>query len=147
MVLLVARWVSLVLLLMLAGLQLKLWVSGGMRDVWRIEVAVRHQETENAKQQARNEQLAAEVSDLKKGAEAIEERARSELGMVKNDEVFYQVIESDGPDVDNFAGGLIDSGQLADSAHVTGVSGASVSASGGADSGGAGTKRLAQAAH
>lgn len=84
------------LLLMLAGLQVKLWVSSGMRDVWRIELAVRHQESENAKQQARNEQLAAEVSDLKQGAEAIEERARSELGMVKNDEVFYQVIDTNG---------------------------------------------------
>lgn len=106
MVLIVARWVSLVLLLMLAALQLKLWVSGGMRDVWRIELAVRHQEAENAKQQARNEQLAAEVSDLKEGAEAIEERARSELGMVKNDEVFYQVIEANGPVVDSFAESL-----------------------------------------
>ena len=95
--LLVARWVSLVLLLMLAGLQVKLWVSGGMRDVWRIELAVHNQVAENAKQHARNEQLAAEVSDLKEGAEAIEERARSELGMVKNDEVFYQVIEANGP--------------------------------------------------
>lgn len=142
MVLLVARWVSLVLLLMLAGLQLKLWVSGGMRDVWRIELAVRHQETENAKQQARNEQLSAEVSDLKEGAEAIEERARSELGMVKNDEVFYQVIETNGPDVDNFAGGLIDAGQRTDSGHLILASDANASAAGGAD-----TKQLAQAAH
>lgn len=130
----VARWVSLILLLMLAGLQLKLWVSGGMRDVWRIELAVRRQEAENAKQQARNEQLAAEVSDLKEGAEAIEERARSELGMVKNDEVFYQVIEADGPVVDSFVessegsgydfpaqdlpmSGGADSNQLAQAAH------------------------------
>ena len=78
---------------MLAGLQVKLWVSGGMRDVWRLEAAVEQQRAENLKQQNRNEQLAAEVADLKEGAEAIEERARSELGMVKNDEVFYQVIE------------------------------------------------------
>ena len=117
-ILLVARWVSLMLLLMLAGLQLKLWVSGGMRDVWRIELAVRHQEGENAKQQARNEQLAAEVSDLKEGAEAVEERARSELGMVKNDEVFYQVIEANAPieasglAIDDAAERLHDSGQL-----------------------------------
>ena len=129
--LLVARWVSLMLLLMLAGLQVKLWVSGGMRDVWRIELAVRHQERENAKQQARNEQLAAEVSDLKEGAEAIEERARSELGMVKNDEVFYQVIETNGPSVDAVAEGLVDSGHVTD-----------YPVSSGADS-----KQLAQAAH
>lgn len=130
-ILLVARWVSLMLLLMLAGLQGKLWVSGGMRDVWRIELAVRHQERENAKQQARNEQLAAEVSDLKEGAEAIEERARSELGMVKNDEVFYQVIETNGPSVDAVAEGLVDSGHVTD-----------YPVSSGADS-----KQLAQAAH
>ncbi len=96
MILPVSRWVSLLLLLILAGLQVKLWVSGGMRDVWRLELAVAHQQSENAVQASRNEQLAAEVSDLKQGAEAVEERARSELGMVKNDEVFYQVIESAG---------------------------------------------------
>lgn len=89
----VSRWVSLLLLILLAGLQVKLWVSGGMRDVWRLEAAVELQRSENLKQHNRNEQLAAEVADLKEGAEAIEERARSELGMVKNDEVFYQVIE------------------------------------------------------
>lgn len=135
--LLVARWVSLILLLMLAGLQVKLWVSGGMRDVWRIELAVRNQENENAKQQARNEQLAAEVSDLKEGAEAIEERARSELGMVKNDEVFYQVIEANGavetkgPAADDFAESLTEAGNLTDFPV----------------SGGAVAPQLAQAAH
>ena len=132
--LLVARWVSLVLLLMLAGLQVKLWVSGGMRDVWRIEVAVRNQESENAKQHARNEQLAAEVSDLKEGAEAIEERARSELGMVKNDEVFYQVIQVNGP-VETTAPSLAES--MVEPAHATRFS----------DSGTADSKRLAQAEH
>ena len=132
--LIVARWVSLILLLMLAGLQLKLWVSGGMRDVWRIELAVRRQEAENAKQHARNEQLAAEVSDLKEGAEAIEERARSELGMVKNDEVFYQVIEADGPVVDSFVESLNGSGHDFPAQDFP--------ATGGADS-----NQLAQAAH
>ena len=135
--LLVTRWVSLMLLLMLAGLQVKLWVSGGMRDVWRIELAVRHQESENAKQQARNEQLAAEVSDLKEGAEAVEERARSELGMVKNDEVFYQVIdtnglvETNGSTDDDYAAHSTKSENLIDLP----------------DSNGADAKQLAQAAH
>ena len=125
------------LLLMLAGLQVKLWVSGGMRDVWRIELAVRHQENENAKQQARNEQLAAEVSDLKEGAEAVEERARSELGMVKNDEVFYQVIdtkelaETNGRSDASYAAHSTESADLID-----------FPASNGADA-----KQLAQAAH
>ncbi len=130
--LIVARWVSLVLLLMLAGLQLKLWVSGGMRDVWRIELAVHNQEEENAKQQALNEQLAAEVNDLKEGAEAIEERARSELGMVKNDEVFYQVIEANGPAAEAFGESLADTSQGSESELVSGRADA---------------KQLAQAAH
>jgi cell division protein FtsB len=91
----VFRWVSLLLLLLLASLQVKLWVSGGMREVWRLEKAVAKQTLENTRQNDKNAQLAAEVEDLKDGAEAVEERARSELGMVKNDEVFYQVIETD----------------------------------------------------
>jgi cell division protein FtsB len=91
----VFRWVSLALLLVLASLQIKLWVSGGMREVWRLEKAVADQTAENKAQNDKNAQLSAEVEDLKDGAEAVEERARSELGMVKNDEVFYQVIESD----------------------------------------------------
>jgi cell division protein FtsB len=78
---------------MVSALQVKLWVTSGMRDVWRLEHAVDAQAQENAKQQSKNEQLAAEVADLKEGAEAVEERARSELGMVKNGEIFYQVIE------------------------------------------------------
>jgi cell division protein FtsB len=82
------------LLLILAMLQVKLWVSGGMREVWRLQDAVVSQQADNAKQKSRNEQLAAEVADLKEGAEAVEERARAELGMVKTDEVFYQVVES-----------------------------------------------------
>ena len=138
--LLVTRWVSLMLLLMLAGLQVKLWVSGGMRDVWRIELAVRHQESENAKQQARNEQLAAEVSDLKEGAEAVEERARSELGMVKNDEVFYQVIDTNGLAETNSA-------TDADFAQHSTESGESGNLIDFPPSNGADAKQLAQAAH
>jgi len=122
------------LLLMLAGLQVKLWVSGGMRDVWRLELAVRHQESENAKQHTRNEQLAAEVSDLKEGAEAVEERARSELGMVKNDEVFYQVIEVNGPSEASAAGFAERATESAQSPRLS-------------DSGAADSKRLAQAEH
>ena len=143
--LLVTRWVSLMLLLMLAGLQVKLWVSGGMRDVWRIELAVRHQESENSKQQARNEQLAAEVSDLKVGAEAVEERARSELGMVKNDEVFYQVIDTN-------SSGLAETNRATDAdfaQHSTeaGESGESGNLIDFPPSNGAYAKQLAQAAH
>ena len=59
------------------------------------------QRSENAELRKRNEALAAEVEDLKSGTEAIEERARSELGMIKPGEVFYQVIEPETPAKEN----------------------------------------------
>jgi cell division protein FtsB len=89
-----SRWLSLVFLVLLSTLQVKLWVSGGMRDVWRLEKAVAEQKQINAAQLEKNQRLAAEVADLKGGAEAVEERARSELGMVKTGETFYQVIDA-----------------------------------------------------
>ena len=58
-----------------------------------VEQRLDEQKKENAKLKQRNEALAAEVQDLKSGREAIEERARSELGLVKPDETFYQVVE------------------------------------------------------
>ena len=89
-----SRWIALGLLVLLATLQLKLWVSGGMRDVWRLqqEVLVQTHRAEERKQ--RNDVLTAEVLDLKTGQEAIEERARAELGMVGSGETFYQLIEA-----------------------------------------------------
>jgi cell division protein FtsB len=74
-------------------LQVRLWTGeGSVADVWRISKAVEAQRNENAGLQARNAALAAEVTDLKKGTAAIEERARSELGMIKEGETFFQVI-------------------------------------------------------
>lgn len=67
-----------------------------MADYWRIRQAVESQQEENARLQARNNALRAEVEDLKRGTAAIEERARSELGMIKKGETFYQVILPDG---------------------------------------------------
>lgn len=86
------RWVSLLLLVVLAGLQVKLWVSGGMSELLQLQATVESQSEKNAAQRAKNARLAAEVLDLKQGDDAIEERARAELGMVKADEIFYQVI-------------------------------------------------------
>ena len=78
---------------LLAVLQIRLWVGeGSFADVWRISAAVEAQRAENDRLRARNAALAAEVSDLKKGTAAIEERARSELGMIKEGETFFQVI-------------------------------------------------------
>ena len=78
--------------LALALLQLKLWMSdGGLHELWELRAEVEAQSAENARLAARNAALEAEVRDLKEGLDAIEERARSELGMVKRNETFYQV--------------------------------------------------------
>jgi cell division protein FtsB len=90
----VLRWIALVLLVVLIALQVHLWVGqGGMRDLWRLHQRVQDQKGENAQLRKRNETLSAEVDDLKHGDEAIEERARAELGLVKPGEIFYQVVE------------------------------------------------------
>lgn len=74
-------------------LQYRLWVSDqGMREIWRLQQAVEAQTSANTEQRDRNRQLLAEVTDLKVGLAALEERARSELGMVGNNETFYQIV-------------------------------------------------------
>ncbi|HTI96498.1 MAG TPA: cell division protein FtsB [Rudaea sp.] len=88
------RYIALILLILLIALQIKFWTGeGGMRDVWRLQERISEQKTENQKLKQRNEALSAEVQDLKSGKGAIEERARSELGLIKPGEVFYQVVE------------------------------------------------------
>ncbi len=88
------RWVALVLVILLIALQVHLWTGqGGVRDVWLLEKRVAEQKAENTQLKKRNETLSAEVEDLKHGDEAIEERARSELGLLKPGETFYQVVE------------------------------------------------------
>ena len=90
------------LLLLLFLLQYKLWLGeGGYADVHRLEQRVSEQAEENANLLRRNKQLEAEVQDLRQGYEAIEERARSELGMIKEGEEFYQVVPAPGADPDN----------------------------------------------
>jgi cell division protein FtsB len=88
------RWIVLGLLVLIAALQLKLWTgAGGMPDAWRLRERVGAQAEQNGQLLRRNQDLGADVQDLKEGREAVEERARSELGMVKPGEVFYQVVE------------------------------------------------------
>ena len=92
---LLRRWWPVLLLLMLFGaLQAKLWFgAGGWRDAKELQRTVEEQRAENARLQQRNDALTAEVEDLKSGETAVEERARSELGMVKPGETFYRVVE------------------------------------------------------
>ncbi|MGH8214297.1 MAG: cell division protein FtsB [Rhodanobacteraceae bacterium] len=87
------KWLALVLIALLIGLQVKLWVGdGGMRDLRAIRARVSTQQAENAKLKQRNEALGADVEDLKHGQDAVESRARSQLGLIKPGEVFYQVV-------------------------------------------------------
>lgn len=88
------RWVALLLILVLIGLQLKLWTgSGGMHEVQALRAALHKQGDENDRLRQRNQALAADVSDLKHGKQAVEARARAELGLIKPGETFYQVVE------------------------------------------------------
>ena len=88
------RWMLLVLALLLGWLQYRLWFgSGGQREVEALQQQVQQQAHDNAGLKQRNEALAAEVEDLKSGEAAVEERARSELGMIKPGEKFYRVVE------------------------------------------------------
>lgn len=88
--------IALVLLLLLLWLQYKLWLQdGGIPEVIELQQEIEEVKAEVDKLQERNSSLDAEVKDLKKGLDAIEERARSEMGMIKQGEVYYQVIEPD----------------------------------------------------
>jgi cell division protein FtsB len=90
----ILRWVGLILVVILIALQLKLWVGGGgMAEVDSLRTSVKTQAEENATLQKRNEALAADVEDLKHGEQATEARARQELGLIKQGETFYQVVE------------------------------------------------------
>jgi cell division protein FtsB len=92
------RILAVVLGFALVLLQYRLWLSDqGLREVSRLQSAVDAQAAANREQSERNRQLAAEVNDLKVGLAALEERARSELGMVGNSETFYQVVTAATP--------------------------------------------------
>ena len=81
-------------MILIALLQYPLWLGkGSWLRVWNVNQQISEQKTKNDAAKQRNETLEAEVHDLKQGNAAIEERARTELGMMKQDEVFYQVID------------------------------------------------------
>jgi len=82
-----------VLVFLTVLLQYRVWLSDdGVREAYRLRQAVAQQTSTNAELTRRNDHLAAEVADLKSGMTAVEERARSELGMIAAGESFYQVV-------------------------------------------------------
>jgi len=88
------RVLTLTLAALIVLIQYPLWLGkGSWFRVWEVDQQIRAQRDTNRQHQARNNALEAEVRDLKVGLEAIEERARSELGMVRQDEIFFQVLE------------------------------------------------------
>lgn len=87
------RIIITILLVLFVLLQFKLWLGeGGFREVTRLELRVESQQQKNEELLQRNARLQAEVEDLRERLDAVEERARNELGLIKPDEEFYQVI-------------------------------------------------------
>ena len=83
---------------LLLALQYPLWIGkGSWMRVWELDRSLEQQRLVNASLKARNDALDADVKDLKQGMEAVEERARMELGMIRKDEIFYQVVEPAAP--------------------------------------------------
>ena len=83
-----------VLLLMLLVLQYRLWVGqGSLAEVSQLRAKISQQEKRMEEMKRRNDALRAEVEDLKHGLEAVEARARSELGMIKEGEIYYQIVQ------------------------------------------------------
>jgi cell division protein FtsB len=88
------RTLAVILVALIVLVQAPLWIGkGGWLRVAQLEESVEKEQDKNGELEARNAALAAEVRDLKQGTEAVEERARYELGLVKRDEVFFQVVE------------------------------------------------------
>jgi cell division protein FtsB len=86
------RFLAGILGALILAIQFPLWLGkGGWLRVWDVDQQLAAQNVKNEGLEVRNAALAAEVKDLKQGTDAVEERARYELGMVKNDEVFFQV--------------------------------------------------------
>ncbi|MFO1436185.1 MAG: cell division protein FtsB [Gammaproteobacteria bacterium] len=92
------RWLALVLIGLLCAAQGELWSAyGGIPNVLTLKQQIALQTQENAELRERNQALDAEVQDLKQGLQAIEERARSDVGMIAAGETFYQIIDSPAP--------------------------------------------------
>ena len=93
------RWLAVALLVVVVLLQHPLWLGkGGWLRVWDVDRQLQQQKETNQQLEMRNAGFDAEVRDLKQGYDAIEERARFELGMVKQDEVFVQIPDKPASD-------------------------------------------------
>jgi len=91
------RWLTLTLVTLLIALQWPLWFGkGSWLRVWQLDKQLQEQRAVTQKLIARNAALDAEVRDLKQGSDAIEERARNELGMIRDGEVFFQLLDPAG---------------------------------------------------
>ena len=91
------KWLTVILVALVGLIQYPLWLGkGSWLRVWDVDQQIAAQRDANARLKARNAALDAEVRDLKQGLDAIEERARNELGMVRQDEIFFQVLEDSG---------------------------------------------------
>ena len=100
-VLIAMKFIAAGLLILLVLLQYRLWFGdGSVREVARLQTEIAAQDEQNARLRERNRTLAAEVQDLKKGTTAIEERARTDLGMVGKSETFYQVVSPENAPLD-----------------------------------------------
>ena len=85
----------------LAALSYRLWLSNdGLREVWRLGAAMESQVEQNEQLTVRNAALDAEVVDLREGFDAVEERARQDLGMTRSGETFFQVVDPPVAEVD-----------------------------------------------
>ena len=88
------KYLVAILIPLLLVLQYALWFGeGGVLELWRLKQSIETQALENDKLRERNAALEGEVRDLKKGLEALEERARSEMGMIGKDEIFFQIVD------------------------------------------------------
>ncbi|WP_218352403.1 cell division protein FtsB [Alteromonas lipotrueiana] len=90
------KWIPILLLVLLGLLQHRLWFGkNSMVDYNELKHEVHRQSLQNANLAQRNALLEADIDDLKIGLEAIEERARNELGLIKKDETFYRILPAD----------------------------------------------------
>ena len=95
------RWLLVFLLVVLGILQYRLWFAqGSLAEQRRLELEVEEQSLINRKLRARNEALEREVLELQSGNEGVEQRAREQLGLIKDGEIFYQFVEQ-GPDANS----------------------------------------------